>query len=160
MDKSITCRHATALDVLAICELGQLLNAIHHAARPEIYTAATHDFSRDAPHWMSFLEGPEQVVFIAHVDGIAVGFITASLSSGSGPLIQPMKFVRIGSVCVAERFWGNGIGRKLVNLVQEWGIQQGAKDLRLAVWTFNAPAVRLYEEMGFETRAFEMGRSL
>jgi ribosomal protein S18 acetylase RimI-like enzyme len=147
----------TAVDVPAICELGQLLNAIHHAARPEIYTAATHDFSRDAPHWMSFFEGPGQIVFIAHVDGVAAGFITASLSSGSGPLMQPMKFVRIGSVCVAERFWGNGIGRKLVNLVQEWGIQQSAKDIRLAVWIFNAPAVRLYEEMGFETRAFEMG---
>jgi ribosomal protein S18 acetylase RimI-like enzyme len=160
MDKSITCRHATAVDVPAICELGQLLNAIHHAARPEIYTAATHDFSRDAPHWMSFLEGPGQIVFIAHVDGVAAGFITASLSSGSGPLMQPMKFVRIGSVCVAERFWGNGIGRKLVNLVQEWGTQQGAKDIRLAVWTFNAPAVRLYEEMGFQTRAFEMGMPL
>jgi GNAT superfamily N-acetyltransferase len=61
---------------------------------------------------------------------------------------------------VAERFWGNGIGRKLVNLVQEWGIQQSAKDIRLAVWTFNAPAVRLYEEMGFETHAFEMGMPL
>jgi GNAT superfamily N-acetyltransferase len=73
--------------------------------------------------------------------------------------MQPMKFVRIGSVCVAEGFWRNGIGRKLVNLVQEWGIQ-GAKDVRLAVWTFNAPAVRLSEEMGFETRAFETGMPL
>jgi ribosomal protein S18 acetylase RimI-like enzyme len=160
MDESITYRHATAVDVPAICELGQLLNAIHHAARPEMYTAATHDFSRDAPHWMSFFEGPGQIVFIAHVDGTAAGFITASLSSGSGPLMQPMRFVRIGSVCVAERYWGNGIGRELVNLVQEWGIRQGAHDIRLAVWTFNAPAIRLYEEMGFETRAFEMGRPL
>jgi ribosomal protein S18 acetylase RimI-like enzyme len=160
MDKSITCRPATAVDVPAICELGQLLNAIHHAARPEIYTAATRDFSRDASHWMSLFEGSGQIVFIAHVDGIAAGFITASLSSGSGPLMQPMRFVRIGSVCVAERFWGNGIGRTLVNLVQEWGIQQGAKDIRLAVWSFNVPAVRLYEEIGFETRAFEMGMSL
>jgi ribosomal protein S18 acetylase RimI-like enzyme len=160
MDKSITCRHATAADVPAICELGQLLNAIHHAARPEIYTAATHDFTRDAPYWMSFFERTGQIVFIAHVDGIAAGFITASLSSGSGPLMQPIKFVRIGSVCVAERFWGNGIGRKLVNLVQQWGIQQGAQDIKLAVWTFNAAAIRLYKEIGFETRAFEMGMPL
>jgi ribosomal protein S18 acetylase RimI-like enzyme len=160
MGKSINCRQANISDVPAICELGQLLNTIHHAVRPDIYTAATQDFSRDAPHWMSFFEEPGQMVFIGHVDGVAAGFITASLSSGSGPLMKPIKFVRIGSVCVAERFWGKGIGRKLVNLVQEWGIQQGAKDIRLAVWTFNAPAVRLYEEMGFETRAFEMGMPL
>lgn len=160
MDKSINCRQATAADVPAICELGQLLNTIHHSARPEIYTAATHDPSRDAPHWMSFFERPGQIVFMAHVGEIAAGFITASLSAGSGPLMQPMEFVRIGSVCVAQRFWGRGIGRKLVQLVQAWGIEQGAKDIRLAVWAFNTPAVRLYEELGFETRAFEMGMPL
>jgi len=88
MDESIAYRHATAVDVPAICELGQLLNAIHHAARPEMYTAASHDFSRDAPHWMRFFEAPGQIVFIAHVDGTAAGFITASLSSGRGPLMQ------------------------------------------------------------------------
>jgi hypothetical protein len=99
MGKSINCRQANISDVPAICELGQLLNTIHHAVRPDIYTAATQDFSRDAPHWMSFFEEPGQMVFIGHVDGVAV-------------------------------------------------------------WTFNAPAVRLYEEMGFETRAFEMGMPL
>lgn len=54
MDTAITYRTATVEDALTICELGQLLNAIHHAARPDIYTAATQDFSRDLPHWMSF----------------------------------------------------------------------------------------------------------
>ncbi|MGY4494398.1 putative GNAT family N-acyltransferase [Pseudomonas sp. TE3610] len=41
--------------------------------------------------------------------------------------MQPMKFVRIGSVCVAERFCGNGIGRKLVNLAQDWGLNKVPK---------------------------------
>lgn len=160
MGKSVICRQANISDVPAICELGQLLNTIHHATRPDIYTAATRDFSRDTSHWMSFFDKPGQVVFMANVDETAAGFITASLSTGSGPLMQPMKFVRIGSVCMAERFWGNGIGRKLVRLVQEWGVKQDAKDIRLAVWTFNTPAIRLYEELGFETRAFEMGMPL
>ncbi|TDV58039.1 hypothetical protein EC919_10185 [Pseudomonas graminis] len=38
MDEAISYREATAEDVAAICELGQLLNAIHHAERPDIYT--------------------------------------------------------------------------------------------------------------------------
>jgi ribosomal protein S18 acetylase RimI-like enzyme len=160
MDKLITYRKATVQDVPIICELGQLLNAVHHAARPEIYAPATRDYSRDATHWMSFFERPEQVVFMAHVDGKAAGFITASLSSGSGPLMQPLDFVRIGSVCVSEIFWGNGIGRTLMQRVQAWAIELGAKDIRLAVWAFNTQAVRLYEELGFEKRAFEMGMTL
>jgi ribosomal protein S18 acetylase RimI-like enzyme len=160
MDYSITYRKATVQDVPTICALGQLLNAIHHAARPEIYTPATSDYERDAPYWASFFERSGQVVFIAHADDEAAGFITASLSSGNGPLMQPLDFVRIGSVCVAEKFWGNGIGRELMLLVQNWAIDLGAKDIRLAVWAFNTRAVRLYEELGFETRAFEMGMAL
>lgn len=160
MDELITYRQATANDVPMICELGQLLNAIHHEARPDIYTAATSDPLRDAPHWMSFFDRPGQAAFMAHADGTAVGFITASLSSGTGPLMQPLDFVRIGSVCVAESFWGKGIGRGLVRIVQDWAIQVGAKDLRLSVWTFNTHAAQLYAELGFETRAFEMGMSL
>lgn len=160
MGELISYREANADDVPTICELGQVLNAVHHAARPDIYSAATLDYSRDAPHWMSFFERPDQAVFMAHSGAKAAGFITASLSSGSGPLLQPLDFVRIGSVCVAEAFWGNGIGRGLIHRVQRWAIERGARDIRLSVWAFNTHAIRLYAELGFETRAFEMGMPL
>ena len=160
MDEAIRYRRATEDDALTVCELGQLLNAIHHAARPDIYTAATQDVKRDLPHWMNALVDPAHAVFIAHVGPRAAGFITASLSSGAGPLLQPLKFARIGSVCVAEQFWGNGIGRGLIQHVRDWAVDQGAGDIRLAVWTFNEHAIRLYAELGFETRALEMGMRL
>lgn len=160
MDQTISYRTASDTDLLTICKLGQLLNSVHHAARPDIYSAATLDYSRDFPHWKTSFESPGQVVFLAHVGAHAAGFITASLMSSSGPLMQPMKVVRIGSVCVTEEFWGNGIGRGLVAEVKDWAVGQGAADLRLAVWEFNAHAIRLYAEFGFETRALEMGMRL
>ncbi|WP_296257259.1 MULTISPECIES: GNAT family N-acetyltransferase [unclassified Pseudomonas] len=160
MDALPRYREATVEDVPTICALGQLLNAIHHAARPDLYTAATPDPLRDVPHWMSFFERPDQAVFMALCEGQPAGFITASLSSGAGPLMQPMDFVRIGSVCVAEDFWGKGIGRGLVYEVQRWAVGRGAKDIRLSVWAFNTRAIRVYAELGFETRAFEMGMPL
>lgn len=45
-------------------------------------------------------------------------------------------------------------------LAERWAIRQGARDLRLTVWAFNEPAQRLYEELGYEKRAFEMGKRL
>lgn len=160
MDEAITYRAATVEDALSICELGQLLNAVHHAARPDIYAAATQDFSRDLPHWSGLFEKPGQVVFIANVGHQVAAFITASLSASSGPLMQSLNVVRIGSVCVAEQFWGKGIGRRLIQLVKNWAIENDAQDLRLSVWPFNARAARMYTEFGFETRAFEMGMRL
>lgn len=160
MDELISYRTATVDDALTICQLGQVLNAVHHAARPDIYTAATDDYSRDLPHWMNAFGNPGHVVFIAHIGHQAAGFITASLASGTGPLMQPLVSVRIGSVCVTDEFWGKGIGRGLVQKVRDWAIGQGAEDFRLAVWSFNTHAIRLYSELGFETRAFEMGMHL
>lgn len=160
MDEVISYRQATAQDALTICELGQLLNSVHHAARPDLYAAATPDAKRDLPHWMSFFENSSQVVFMAYVDLHAAGFITASLSSSSGPLMEPLSYVRIGSVCVAEKYWGRGVGRGLIENVKKWAAERDAKDIRLSVWTFNIPAIRLYTEFGFETRAFEMGLRL
>ena len=160
MDETITYRPATAEDALTLCELGQLLNFVHHAARPDIYAAPTEDFSRDLPHWSGVFEKPNQVAFIAHVGDQPAAFITANLSASSGPLMQPQNVVRIGSVCVAERFSGKGIGRALIQRVKDWSIAHDAQDLRLTVWPFNERAARMYAEFGFENRAVEMGMRL
>ncbi len=157
MEEVITYRTATAEDALAMCELGQLLNSVHHAARPDIYAAATEDFARDLPHWAGVFEKPGQIVFIASAGDRPVAFITAILSAISGPRVQPQNVVRIGSVCVAEPFWGKGIGRTLIQAVKDWAIEHDAQDLRLTVWPFNERAVRMYAEFGFENRALEMG---
>lgn len=160
MEATITYRTATADDALAMCELGQLLNAVHHAARPDIYAAATEDFSRDLPHWSGVFEKPGQVVWLASAGDQAVAFITASLSASVGPLMKPQNVVRIGSVCVAERFWGKGIGRALIQRIKDWALAHDAQDLRLTVWPFNERAARMYAEFGFERRAVEMGMRL
>jgi GNAT superfamily N-acetyltransferase len=157
MEATITYRTATPDDALKMCELGQLLNLVHHEGRPDIYAAATADFARDLPHWSGVFEKPGHVVFLASVADQAVAFITANLSASVGPLMQPQNVVRIGSVCVAEPFWGKGIGRALIQRVKDWAIEQNAQDLRLTVWPFNERAVRMYAEFGFETRALEMG---
>jgi ribosomal protein S18 acetylase RimI-like enzyme len=160
MDNTIRYREATPDDVAAICELGQLLNAIHHAERPDIYAAETTDYTRDAPHWQGFLSNPQQVIYLALIDGQPAGFVSAGMFTASGPLLHPMTFARVGSVCVAERFWGKGLGRGLMERVRVWAVERGAKDVRLSVWAFNDRARRLYEELGFETRALEMGMRL
>lgn len=160
MDDTVTYRTATFDDAPSLCELGQLLNQVHHAARPDIYAPATEDFSRDLAHWSGSLDKPERVVYIASIGEQDVAFITAGLSTSSGSIMQPQKVARIGSVCVAEAFWGKGIGRQLMERVKAWAVENQAQDFRLAVWPFNERAMRMYAEFGFETRAVEMGMRL
>ena len=79
--EQITYRTATGDDALSMCELGQLLNDVHHTARPDIYAPPTADLSRDLPHWSGLFEKTGHVVFIAHVGDQPAAFITASLSA-------------------------------------------------------------------------------
>ncbi|MFP4893459.1 GNAT family N-acetyltransferase [Paraburkholderia sp. EG304] len=156
----ISYRRATIEDVLTICELGQILNASHHLARPDIYADATTEFGRDEQHWLASLQGEDRATFLAEFGSNAVGFITIQVVKPISPLLQPMVVGRIGSVAVLEKIRGRGVGSSLIKLAEEWARKQGATDIRLAVWEFNEQAVNLYRELGYEIRAFEMGKRI
>ncbi|HEV3105417.1 MAG TPA: GNAT family N-acetyltransferase [Trinickia sp.] len=160
MTETTTYRRATVADILTVCELGQILNDVHHRARPDIYTASTLDLARDQPYWLPVLEAENQATFLAEQGGVAVGFISAHVMQPTSPVFQPTTFCRIGTVGVAEAYRGQGIGRALMRLAETWAAEHGAADLRLAVWTFNESAIALYQELGFEVRAFEMGKAV
>ncbi|MBB3261130.1 ribosomal protein S18 acetylase RimI-like enzyme [Paraburkholderia bannensis] len=160
MIDSISYRRASPDDILTVCELGQILNAVHHEARPDIYANATAEFARDKPHWLSSLQGEDRAMFLAEHGSAAIGFITVQLVKPVSPLLQPMIVGRIGSVAVLERLRGRGVGSTLMKLAEDWARKNGANDMRLTVWAFNEPAVDLYRELGYELRAFEMGKQL
>lgn len=59
-------RRATVGDILAVCELGQILNRVHHLARPDINTDATLEFARDEALWLPCLQAENQATFLAN----------------------------------------------------------------------------------------------
>lgn len=160
MTDPVTYRRANREDVLTVCELGQALNAIHHEAFPNIFAEATGDFARDAPHWLPSLHEENRAAFLAERNLTAVGFITVQLVPQASPLLRPLIVGRIGSVCVAKGMRGRGIGRSLLSLAETWARDNGASDMRLSAWAFNERAIGLYRELGYETRAVDMGRRL
>lgn len=50
---------------------------------------------------------------------------------------------------VAPRARGGGFGERLVAAVQDAAVRQGRRRVHLQVTSSNAPAIRLYERMGF-----------
>lgn len=57
------------------------------------------------------------------------------------------------TLVVHPRFLKKGIGKKLLDFSEKLGREAGAKALRLDVYKKNEPAIRLYENFGFECRA-------
>ena len=79
---------------------------------------------------------------LQHVQGQAVGFGLAVLERGA---------VGLYDLAVAPDHRGGGRGRALVEALLHWAAEAGATTAYLQVRAQNAPALRLYESMGFKT---------
>jgi len=152
-------REANETDVTAICELGVEVNAVHHHAFPQIFADAGEK-GRDTAHWLSGIAKPDAITIVAEQAGAIVGFVNVSIVNETHTLLKPLRFGRVGSVSVTEKLRGQGIGRELMNRAQEWVSTRGGVEVRLNVWAFNSRALRMYGELGYETRSLSLAKQL
>jgi ribosomal protein S18 acetylase RimI-like enzyme len=152
-------REATERDIAAICELGEEVNAVHHRAFPQIFAAAAEK-DRDAAHWLNRVSKPDATTIVAEEEELIVGFVSVSIVDETHTLLQPLRFGRVGSVSVTEKRRGQGIGRELMIRAQDWVTSRGGTEVRLNVWAFNKRALRMYEELGYETRSLMLAKQL
>ncbi|MCK9189891.1 GNAT family N-acetyltransferase [Acidithiobacillus sp.] len=152
-------REATPDDLPSICTLGEEVNAVHHRAFPDVFAGpGKHD--RDAAHWLNSIGKDSAITFVAEEDGKVLGFVNVSMANESHSLLQPMRFGRVGSISITEERRGQGIGPALMKLAQDWVAQHGGSEVRLNVWAFNAHALHLYEELGYEIRSLFLAKRL
>jgi ribosomal protein S18 acetylase RimI-like enzyme len=152
-------RSATSADLPSICALGEEVNLIHHAAWPEVFASAgTPERSRD--HWAQSVGKDDAITIVAEEDNSLVGFTTVSATNESHSLFQPIRYAKVGSVGVTVAYRGKGIGPKLMELAEQWAVEHGAGEVRLTVWAFNETALRMYAELGYETRSHSLGKGL
>lgn len=159
MAPDCTIRRATVDDLPAICALGEDLAALHHEAWPSVFAPAPAG-DRDAPHWRDSITGQGRAAFIAERAGEPLGFITLGVGEENHSLLQPVRWVKVISVCVREAARGQGVGSALMAAGEGWAREQGASEARLVVWAFNRRALRLYEELGYEIRSLTLGKPL
>jgi ribosomal-protein-alanine N-acetyltransferase len=77
---------------------------------------------------------------VLQVDGMIAGHGVLAIAAGEGHLLN---------VCVAPEYQGLGLGRRLVEHLLELAVQGGADVVFLEVRWSNAPAIALYESVGF-----------
>lgn len=89
-------------------------------------------------------DAPQSVFLAAIADGKVVGY------GGAWVLIDE---AHITNVAVHPDYRGLGLGRKLMNEVLARSKERGAECATLEVRAGNAPAIKLYESMGFVSAA-------
>jgi len=90
------------------------------------------------------VNNPKMIGFVAVVEGR----IVALAGAWSQDFRRLAHHAELG-VTVVKEFWGLGLGRKMMEVVLDWGAHRGLRKMYLQVFDHNERAIRLYRDMGF-----------
>jgi ribosomal protein S18 acetylase RimI-like enzyme len=111
-----------------------------------VYPKGEHPFTVEQ---LRFLAETRKELTVAVENGEVIGF--ANLYD-----VQPRLWAFIGNVIVAKSSRGRGVGRALVAyMIRQAFALHDIKEVRISVFEQNAPALSLYEDMGFESYSIE-----
>jgi ribosomal protein S18 acetylase RimI-like enzyme len=86
-------------------------------------------------------------VAVAESDNKIVGYICGGKTKE--PFIASEKIAEIDDIYVLDEYRKGGIGTKLITLFLEWCQKNGYKQIQVAAYIKNAPAIDLYKRFGF-----------
>ena len=103
------------------------------------------------------LARPDHVIFVADVSGSVVGLVGAYL-------VEALEFTgaygRLTGMVVDEKWRGRGIGRLLMERIERWLREQGARMLILTSGNQRAEAHRFYRRLGYTETGLRFAKLL
>jgi RimJ/RimL family protein N-acetyltransferase len=138
-----TIRRATPADAGALVELGRAVSS-----EPEAWLITEGDWRNvgdERRYLRAVRRSPHAAVFVAEDEGGIVARL--SLARDSHPASPHVADL---GLMVAAGHRRRGIGRALLEQAVEWARESGIDKLELHVFPHNEPAIKLYEQFGFE----------
>ncbi len=128
-------------------ELIEYLNII--GGESDFLTFGKGQFGRSVEQEEDFIENTlikkNALFIIAEINGKVIGNLNFS-----GGTRQRTAHVGEFGVSILEKYWGNGIGEKLLEYLIDWSKNSGIiRKINLKVRTDNAPGIHLYKKLGF-----------
>jgi len=117
------------LDTAMVPFLPKFLADYHHP-EPQI----------DDPYWQDIIKGEKAVSFLVFNDGSPIGMSIIEFKD---------KIAMIESLYVMEKYRGQGIGKKLIELAKKEALERDCNLMFLNVLIDNTKAKKLYQESGF-----------
>ncbi len=118
------------------------------------------DLSQQMDHEMTAKEAQEriavissdssQALFVAEYDGKVLGYVSVFVNYELLSGVQ----ARIGGMVVDDSTRGLGLGRKLMEMAEQWAREKGSKTMKLASNMNRTEAHKFYEKIGY-TKAKE-----
>ena len=156
----ISVRKATADDYNSVCELFDELDVLHRDNLPHLFQKPG-GAAREKDFYLGLIADENVAFFVAEVVENLVGFVHAIVRDPpASPVFVPRRYAIVDGIVVKSGFQNRGIGRILMDKMQEWAIAKGATSIALHVYEFNEAAISFYERLGYQTFSRRMSKEL
>ena len=146
-------RKATSNDITAISELYR--EQFREMAKLVPYFIKEGDQSKEFIE--NTISGIDSDILVYEDNSKVVGFILLQVKKRPDfSFVIPGRYCYIMDIIVTENSRGQGFGTALMNSAKEWAKEQNCIFLNLDVLTNNTTAIRIYEKLGFVSKAQEM----
>lgn len=89
-------------------------------------------------------------IYIAKQENKIVGYIIINIIEKDNGFMRYRKLLCIDTLCIDEKYRGQGIGTKMLSFAKELGKNNGCTDIHLTVNPQNINAIRVYEKFGMK----------
>jgi ribosomal protein S18 acetylase RimI-like enzyme len=145
----ILIRKAVEQDAAALGALNADVQAIHAAAMPWLFKPPGPDTLPPAAV-KDLLAQPDNLVFIAEVDGTAAGYAYAQIvERPETPFTHAHDMIYLHHISVRPVYRRHGVGSALIAAVRTAATEIGIALIALDVWTFNEDARAFFRRRGF-----------
>ena len=155
---SITVRPAQGTDAEGVVSLLCDIADLHHNGRPDIFRSGFSKY--DIPEYLQLLEREDAYIFVADGgNGEVLGYAIAFYNDFGGDKAKyPCRYLYLDDLCVSEKCRKGGIGKALMDRVEEQARALGCEKIELNVWNFKGNALAFYEKCGYSAMYTKMDK--
>ena len=144
---------ALSTDLDAICTISNQINWDHHNNAPNVFDSPA-TMGSDKKYWQVQLDSENSIFYVAKCEDNVQGFITARITQNLNVVfLSKDKICRVGTIVVSKEHRSKGIGKSLMEKVEIWAKNSGAKEIRLEVMEFNRSAQAFYKSDGYDIQS-------
>ena len=156
----ISVRKATAEDYNSLCELFNEIDALHRDNLPHIFEKP-NGAAREKDYYLGLIADENLALLVAEAGEKLVGFVHVIVrDTPAMPVFVPRHYAIVDGIVVKSGFQKHGIGKVLMDKMQEWAIARGAASIELNVYEFNETAISFYQRLGYQTVSRKMSKEL
>jgi ribosomal protein S18 acetylase RimI-like enzyme len=152
-------RKAIKSDFAAIQNLKKEVHSIHVAAEPHFYKDSSElisqeDFEKEI--------ASDQVYIISDLtEGTIYGYaFLRSIQVADNPIIHDQKILYIEDFCIADEYRKQGLGRELIQNIEDIAKKKNYTSIEFNVWAFNSNAIEFYKRNGFSMSRIRMKKDI